>query len=49
MLAQDDQKEIQHDFSVIFTLLALASASCDVNAIVQSTIVLISLKTTETK
>ena len=38
LLVQDDHNEIQHDFFSHLTLLALASASCDGNDIVKSTI-----------
>ena len=42
LLVQDDQNEMQYDFFSHLTLLALALVSCDANAIVNNTIVLIS-------
>ena len=41
LFVQDDENEIQHDFFGNLTLFALASASCDDNGIVSSTIAFI--------
>ena len=41
MLIQDDWNARQHDFFSHLTILALASESCDTNAIVNSTVVFI--------
>ena len=41
LLPQDNKNEMQSDFLSYFTLLALASALCDANGIVSSTIVFI--------
>ena len=40
-LVKDDQNEMQHDFFSHLKLLALESASCDANGIVNNTTVLI--------
>ena len=44
LLVQDDHNAIMHDFCSHLTLLALASASCDANGIVNNPIVFITLR-----
>ena len=41
LLGQDGKNDMQHDFFSHLILLTLASASCDANGIVNSTIVFI--------